>query len=206
MRIHVLLFVLICSPIVQGQDLNKGTKPNLPNPFESPPPPAGMMGGADEMMEMGMGGMEEMDMGMGGMGMDMDMDMDMGMGMMGAVGPEDYFRSGLQKAIRMLQNVKTDTDRKTLQNYIRVAFEERYDRMMQRRKQDLDSLRKGIEKLEMELKRRVEAKERVVQLQLQSVQLAAEGLLDASDLQGVQRSNGDEYGMEMGRMGMGGGN
>ncbi|TWT84314.1 hypothetical protein CA13_57910 [Planctomycetes bacterium CA13] len=161
----------------------------VPNPFDIPP-------GSSDMM--GMGGMYggEISDRMGG-GMDGGMDlgsMDSGsmggydMGGYGMEAPppnlEQQFRQGLQRAITMLRQAKSDQQKEKLREYIRGAFEAKYDRMMAQRQKDLDELRKGIEKLESELKRRGEAKDRVVQLQLQSVQLAAEGLLDPGDLQG----------------------
>ena len=152
------------------------------------------------MMGMGMG----MDMEMEEMGMmmedEMGSGMDMGMGMMadGGMGGMDgggmatetaedrKFRLGLQHAIVWLRKVDGNEDQQQkLRGYIREAFENRYDRMMDKRKQDLAELRRGMEKLELEFRRRQAAKERVVQLQLQSVQLAAEGLLEPNDLQGV---------------------
>jgi predicted outer membrane protein len=137
----------------------------------------GMMGGGMEMgMMSAMGGGEGMgEMGMGGMGM----------GMGGMPDPNAKFRHGLQTAIRMIQLAKSEEEKTVLRNFVREAFENRYDEMLASRQKDLEELRKGIKRLEQEIQRRGAAKERVVQLQLQSVQLAAEGLLDTSDLQGL---------------------
>ena len=148
---------------------------------------------------------DDMGMGMGDMGMD-DM---MGMGMDVDMGPteDELFRANLPLAIEQLKQSKTPEQRATYQLYIREAFEQRYDRMMAERKQDIERLRKSLNELESDLTRRSAAKDRVVKLQLQSVQLAAEGLLEMNDLQGVQsqqESSGGGMGGGFGA-GMGGG-
>ncbi|MFK8111044.1 MAG: hypothetical protein AB8B91_02515 [Rubripirellula sp.] len=192
MRLLLLTFIALVATSAWCQTKTPSKKqpmkkPSVLNPFERVYEAEGM-----EMSEMDMGGMG-MD-SMGGMEGMADMDMGMGMGMGGDMGmgmaasdPDYQFRQGLQRAIRMLQQSKAESQKETVRGYIRSAFESRYDRMMANRKQELDQLRKGIEKLERELQRRTAAKERVVQLQLQSVQLAAEGLLEAGDLQGVEQ-------------------
>ncbi|TWU49859.1 hypothetical protein [Rubripirellula reticaptiva] len=148
-----------------------------------------------------------------GMGMEMGMDdmmgMDMGMGAEQKPSQDELFRANLPRAIQILKEAKTPENKSTLQGYIREAFEQRYDRMMSQRQKDIERLRNSLAELESDLKRRTAAKDRVVQLQLQSVQLAAEGLLQLDDLQGVGRGNeGNEGyggGGEMGYGGMDGG-
>ena len=168
---------------------------HVPNPFDDVPQPT--MGMSMDM-EMEMDDMMD-DMGMGGMGM-------------GATSPtrsikEAKFRSGLQRAIAALSKSKSDDEKAVLRGHVRDAFEKRYDETMASRKKDIDRLRKSIARLESDLQRRVAAKDRVIQLQLQSVQLAAEGLLDLGDLQGSSGSvpggggfegYGEEMGEEMG--------
>ncbi len=150
----------------------------------------------------GSGGMEMMTDGSGGM------DMMMGVGEYGS-GSEDYeagmdgmmmdsmsnsrdqiFRLGLQRAIAALQKAKTEQEKQVLQGFVRKALSERYDRMISSRQEDLNKLKKKIAKLESDLKRREAAKDRVIQLQLQSVQLAAEGLLELNELRAVPGGNG----------------
>ncbi len=161
----------------------------IPNPFD-----AGGLGGGMEMMDSGMGDVEEMmgaamDMGMGGMG-------GMGMGMGGMSGV-DRFQLGLQRAIKMLGNAKTESHRTVLQGYIRDALETRYEDIIAKRRKDLERLKRSVAELEDELNRREAAKDRVVGVQMQSVQLAAEGLLNLTDLQGVSRSPGYSAGGDM---------
>jgi hypothetical protein len=167
----------------------------VPNPFAQPPRRGAAMGLGGGMEGMGTGGMEEMmaDMEMD-TGMDMEMDTGMGMGMeYTEILPDELFRRGLQRAIHSLKNAKSDEEGDALRGYVRAAFSERYDKMIVDRKRDVAKLKNSIAKLEQDLKRREFAKERVVQLQLQSVQLAAEGLLDLGDLQGVSgRSPGGQ--------------
>lgn len=142
-----------------------------------------------------------------GYGMEMDMGM-MGMDDMGMEtkpSADELFRANLPRAIQQLKKSKTPEERTALQKYIRQAFEQRYDRMMADRKQDIARLRKSLTELESDLQRRTAAKDRVVGLQLQSVQLAAEGLLELNDLQGMGSSGEMGGGMDMGMgMGMGG--
>ena len=145
----------------------------------------GLGGGMDSMGGMGFGRME-------------DEMMEMGMGMeYTEVMPDELFRHGLQRAIHSLKNAKSDKESETLRGYVRAAFSDRYDKMIADRTRDIARLKENVAKLEGDLKRREAAKERVVHLQLQSVQLAAEGLLDLGELQGIPvggRGRGPGYG------------
>jgi hypothetical protein len=167
--------------------------PAVPNPFDLPS--ESMMGGYggmeemeedymdsgemdEDMMDMGMGMGGGMEMGMGGMG---DYEGGDGMGMygMGSMSSADQrFQAGLQRAIAAIRKSDTEADQKTLLNFVRRAFEDRYDESIQSRQKQLLQIKQRVAKLEAELKRREAAKSRVVEVQLQSVQLAAEGLLD----------------------------
>ncbi|MGB7328632.1 MAG: hypothetical protein WBD31_27390 [Rubripirellula sp.] len=155
--------------------------PSIYNPFDQP---------IDDGMEMG------------GMGMDVDMGMGMSMEVEQLPDQDELFRANLPRAIEMLKEAKTPENKSTLQGYIREAFEQRYDRMMSQRQKDIERLRNSLAELESDLKRRTAAKDRVVQLQLQSVQLAAEGLLQLDDLQGIGRGSEGYGGGDMGYGGM----
>ena len=126
--------------------------------------------------------------------------------MSGSQGPshDDRFRIGLQKAITALKKAKSDQERKALEGFIVQAFSDRYDRIIASRKKDLERLKKQIASLEQDLSRREAAKSRVIQVQLQSVQLAVEGVLELNELQGVSPYPGG--GMEGGMYEMGLGN
>ena len=183
---------------VQADNGNKVPKTKVANPFDAKLSSAGM--GMGEMMGGAMGG------AMGGMGDDMEgmgmmSDMGMGSGMEAGPSPDQLFRHGLQRAIQSLKKAKTDSEREVLRGYIRIAFEGRYENLIARRKQDLERLKRSVVKLEDDLKRREAAKDRVVQLQLQSVQLAAEGLLELGELQGVPSGASDFGGIGPGGQG-----
>ena len=158
----------------------------------------GMMGGMGGMEDMAdaMGG--GMDMGMGGGGMD---------GMMGAdfePDPEQVFRQGLQRAIRALSKARNDEQRDILKGYVKKALEERYARMINSRRQELDRLKAQISKLEQDLVRRESAAKRVIEVQMQSVELASEGLLEFGELRSPGMGPGIAPGMNGGAgMGMG---
>ena len=159
------------------------------------------MGGADEDSE-GMMGM----MGMGGMGdmaemsgMEEMSDMMGGMmgGMMGAPSrdnAERVFQRGLQRAIIALGKAKTDRERETLRGYVRQALDERYRKMISARQKELDRLSASVARLKADLKRREHAKDRVIEVQMQSVQLAAEGLLQLGELSGARNDAGGGMG------------
>lgn len=187
-------------------DRVKINKSKVPNPFEEKPRGGGygMMGAGGGDMEGMMGGMEEMtDEGMGmEMGYGMGMGDDMGMGPGGAGFSQDQqFRRGLQRAIQLLQQAKTDNEKETLRDYVREAFDDRYAKMIASRKRDLERLKRSVAKLESDLKRREAAQQRVVEVQMQSVQLAAEGLLELGELRGGLGGGGgsDEYGEDSSR-------
>ncbi len=167
-------------PSAPVETIRERQKNAVPNPFAQPIS-GGMAGAgmaAESMMDM-----EDMMGGMGGMGGDMDMaDMGMGGGMYGGPSPEQVFREGLQRAIVALRKAKSDEEKETLRGHIREAFENRYETMITERKRDIARLKQSLANLEAEMQRRAAAKDRVVQLQLQSVQLAAEGILEPNEL------------------------
>jgi hypothetical protein len=161
----------------------------IPNPFDLPSGMgAGMGVGMGEGMMMGEMGLGA-DGAYGGEMMDESMEMGMGMGMGEAGGmmgmaettkqaQDRMFRAGLQRAITALKQAKGEKQREVLLGYVREAMENRYDKIIIDRKNELARIKARVEKLESDLKRRVSAKQRVVNIQLQSVQLASEGLLE----------------------------
>lgn len=159
-----------------------------------------MAGGMDGSMGMGMAeaGGDMYGGGMGGYGMDM------GMGGSG-VSPEENFRLALRKAISKLSSSQSDEEKASLMRYTQDALQQQYDKMIQRRRDELNRLKQSLAKLETDLQKREAAKDRVIKLQMQTVTLAAEGLLDLNTIQpsaeGYEPSNG--YGGEYGGVGMG---
>ncbi len=169
-------------------DASQAAQPKIVNPFDSKLFPGGDgmgmmagMGGQNDIAEMMTGGMGEAEFG---------------------PSADDLFRQGLQRAIYSLNAAQTDEQKEIIRGYIREAFEDRYLKMISERKRDLEKLKASVAKLESDLERREAAKDRVVQVQMQSVQLAAEGLLELGDLQGV----GHFAAPGMGGMGSGFGN
>lgn len=134
------------------------------------------------------------------MGMDMaSMDMDassMGMAMMDgepAVPDDELFRYRLRTAISQISDSESAADKAAILKYTQTALQDQYDLMIARRKKDLERLKERLAMLEADLQKRAAAKDRVVKLQMQSVILAAEGLLDLNSLQSQPSSN--EYRM-----------
>ena len=138
------------------------------NPFDVTDKEVRSMMGDEGGMEM-MGMEMEEDAYGGGMGM-----------MMGSEAPteEDRFELGLQRAITALKAAKSEPERTALLAYVRRAFQDRYDRSILQRREELQKLKARLAKLDSDLKRREAAKSRVIEVQMQSVQLAAEGLME----------------------------
>ncbi|MEM8669589.1 MAG: hypothetical protein AAGG48_18830 [Planctomycetota bacterium] len=175
-------------PADNGLSATPKQKPG--NPFRVPTNPGLRSGGGAPGMDMGMGDMADFD----------DMEEMFGYGAMGSTGafdPEDFFRRALQRAIRGLREAENDDDRTTIKGYIKTALEERYSRMIKKRREDLEGLKAKIQKLEQDLKRRESAAKRVIEVQMQSVELASEGLLELGELRGV-KSRGGGMGMRGG--------
>lgn len=161
---------------------NRGARRNelnvvVTNPFHLSDKEKEQIGG-------GYGMMGEMDMEMEDMGMDegdMMMEGMMGGGMSSTPSPDDLFRAGLQKAILALKSTKSTTKKAVLLGYVRRAFQDRYEESIASRRSELEKIKLRVAQLESDLKRRESAKERVVEVQLQSVQLAAEGLMELNN-------------------------
>ncbi|TWU16216.1 hypothetical protein [Allorhodopirellula heiligendammensis] len=166
---------------------------NVANPFELNVPSGGgmgsMMGMDGSMMGDGYG-----DMGMGSMGYG-----DMSGGSEPAFSNEQLFRYRLRTAISQISDAENADEKAALLKYTQAALQEQYDAMIARRTKDLNRLQEKLTRLEEDLRKRAAAKDRVVKLQMQSVILAAEGLLDLNSL---QSSGNNGYGGEM-DMGMG---
>lgn len=160
------------------------------------PPPNPFQAASDSMSDMDMEmGMEMEGGGMGGppageMMMEDMMMGGMGGGMMAAPNPEDVFQNGLQRAIRTLRKTDNPQHKTALKGYIKTALEQRYTRMIEMRRQELQRLRDQLTNLDKDLQRRQAAKNRVIEVQMKSVELAAEGLLELGDLQ--RRESGEE--------------
>ncbi|MCG8652303.1 MAG: hypothetical protein MI861_20855 [Pirellulales bacterium] len=154
-----------------GEEEGSGTAAKIPNPFDAAHDGIGMQGDM-EMMMMGDEMMEEGMMDVGGMDM---------MAMSGGFrrpSEEDIFQRGLQLAISQLRQTEKQENKNVLLGYVKKAFEERYDKSIAKRRKELQQIKNRVVQLEKNLARREAAKQRVLEVQLQSVQLAAEGLLE----------------------------
>ena len=155
---------------------------------------------------MGMDG-SMMGDGYGDMGMDSMMYEDMSYGDMGggsepAFSNEQLFRYRLRTAISQISDAENADEKAALLKYTQAALQEQYDAMIARRTRDLNRLQEKLTRLEEDLRKRAAAKDRVVKLQMQSVILAAEGLLDLNSLQSSGNNGYDgEMDMGMGMMG-----
>lgn len=180
-----------------------------PNPFEMPSE-AGGYGGYGEMGGYPGGG--------GGYGGGM---MGEGYGEMGGYGggsPPDPFRAGLDRLLDMLREAKSEAEKKQLMEYAREALAKRYKQQLERREAEISDLERRLDALRQEQQRRNDAAERIVDLQMRSLELAAEGLLERDQVITVDspperrgRTNrrrggaGAGYGEMGGGYGMGGG-
>ncbi len=134
--------------------------------------------------------------GYGAMGGGMGMSMSDGNGMY----PDDRFRSQLRMAIARISSSDNDQEKAELMQFTQAALAQQYDAMITRRKAELQRLKDSLLKLENDLQKRETAKDRVIKLQMQTVTLAAEGLLDLNTLQPTNDYSG---GYGAGEMGMG---
>ncbi len=160
---------------------------------------------SSSMESMGMGSGYGMDMGT-----DTGMDTVLGSSMMGRydiigdeppISDEKLFRYRLRTAISQISEAKGADEKAALLKYTQTALQEQYDAMIARRTKDVDRLKERLAKLDADLQKRAAAKDRVVKLQMQSVILAAEGLLDLNGLQSGSSNSGgmsDGYGSSYG--------
>lgn len=135
----------------------------------------GGYGGPGVNSSMGSGMGSEMEMGSG---------MEMGMGMMGgmpaaaAPTPSELFQQALQRAVQRLRSAKTEEEKQELLELVRSALSERYEQALTQREQELDDLEQRLQKLRTDLERRRQAQQKVIDVQLQTVELAGEGLVE----------------------------
>jgi hypothetical protein len=133
------------------------------------------------------GGMALGGSGMGGPGMGYDYGNGMGgMGDGPMIGPDgkvismkDYrFMTGLGTLLDRLSKASSDSQIQQLKESARKAFKARYAEQLQARESKIAELEAQIADLKIEQQRRADAADRVVDLQMQSLELAAEGLMD----------------------------
>ena len=119
----------------------------------------------DEMM------MGDMGMEMGGMGMGMGMD-----GMMGGMGLVEQGPSPLERQIAFLKKARTDEQKETVKQRIRKELVRQYDTYLVASSDELKRLELRLVKLREKLVVRENAKEKMIDLELQRIVNEAEGL------------------------------
>ena len=99
-------------------------------------------------------------------------------GSSGPPSPSDLFQQAVRRSVKQLKSAKTEAEKQKQLELLRSAFNERYERALVRRQQDLDKLEQRLQKLQEDLQHRREAQEKVVEVQLRTVELAGEGLVE----------------------------
>ncbi len=137
---------------------------------------AGIGSGYPGGMGMGAGGMPGMPgggMSGGGMG---------GFAMSARTRKDLAFQNGLVRTLEQLKKTTDPEEKKVLLQYARDAFSKRYQEQLKERATTIESLERKLNQLKEDHKRRADATERIVDLQMKSLDLVAEGLLDSQQL------------------------
>ncbi len=101
----------------------------------------------------------------------------MGSGYGSSTDPEaEMFHASLRKGISYLKNAKTNEERKSMEGQIKQALSDRFERQLAKREQEVAAIEERIKKLKEELARRRATAARVVDVQMETVRLAAEGI------------------------------
>ena len=106
-----------------------------------------------------------------------------GYGGEGQLSPSQLFQQAIQVAVMRLAQAESDAQKQKLLEVVRGAFNERYEQAIARRQQQLEQLEKQLQQLREDLERRRSAQQKVVEVQLRTVELAGEGLVELSSKQ-----------------------
>jgi hypothetical protein len=90
--------------------------------------------------------------------------------------PLSEARVRVANAYRKLQAAKTDEAVATATSETREALSEYFDRDLESRQKELDEVRHGLEEMKNKLKKRADAKEEILALQIQMLENEADGL------------------------------
>ena len=90
-------------------------------------------------------------------------------------------KSAYQKALETLKDSDSDEDRDEAIAAIRTELEKQYDEFLDQNKQELERMQERLDKLRDQLERRRQAKDRMVELRLETVIGEAEGLIWPTD-------------------------
>lgn len=113
-------------------------------------------------------------------------------------GRPDPFRAGLARLLDMLPKAKSEEEKKQLLEYAREALTKRYQQQLENREREIRNLELRLTALRDEQQRRSDAAERIIELQMKSLELAAEGLLERDQVINIsprrQRTGASPYG------------
>jgi len=91
---------------------------------------------------------------------------------------EARFKHALSMVIEQLASAETSSAKKTLLGYAREALTERYTEQIELRRKEISRLEMRLKELKEDLAKRSARAEQVVNLQINSLELASEGLID----------------------------
>lgn len=106
-----------------------------------------------------------------------------GGGMSSEPSPSDLFQTAVRNSVQRLARAKTDAEKQKLLETVRSAFHERYQQAIAQRQGELDRLEQQLQQLRQDLERRRAAEQKIVEVQLRTVELAGEGLVELSSQQ-----------------------
>lgn len=92
--------------------------------------------------------------------------------------PNMLFQQAVRQTVKRLAAASTEAEKRKLLDLVRAAFNERYERAIATRQQELDELEQRLQALRADLDHRREAQEKVVDVQVRTVELAGEGLVE----------------------------
>lgn len=91
---------------------------------------------------------------------------------------EARFKHALSMLIEQLASAETNSAKETLLGYAREALTERYTEQIELRRKEISRLELRLKELKEDLAKRSARAEQVVSLQINSLELASEGLID----------------------------
>ena len=85
--------------------------------------------------------------------------------------------SPLQEAIHDLKDAESDADREKALASIRKELEKVYDRFIEQNEQQIEQMQKRLDKLRAQLDKRRAAKQQMIEMRMEMIQAAADGLI-----------------------------
>lgn len=94
-----------------------------------------------------------------------------------AASPSELFQKAVRDSVQRLAQAKTEAEKQQLLEAVRTAFHERYQQAIAQRQRELNRIEKQLQQLREDLERRRAAEQKVVEVQLRTIELAGEGLV-----------------------------